>query len=112
MDLVDEQDVPLVKRRQDRREVPRSLHGRSRRIADVDPEFAGDDRGEGRLAEAGWAVQQDVVRGFSPPLGRRQQHGQVRLDLALADVFAQGPRAQGPFDDEVALGLRVRRQDA
>ena len=86
--------------------------GRTRGVLDVDAELAGDDRGEGRLAEAGRAVQEDVVGRLSPAPGRRQQHRQVRLDLALADVFVERPRSKGALDDEVTLVLEVRREDA
>ena len=49
------------------RSPARSMAGPGR-VADVDPELPGDDRREGRLAEAGRAVQEDVVGGLSPPL--------------------------------------------
>ena len=112
MDLVDEQDVALLERGQDRGQVAGPLDRRPRGVLDVDAELAGDDRGEGRLAEAGRAVEEDVVGRLSPAPGRRQQHGQVRLDLALADVFVERPRPQGAFDDEVTVVLEVRREDA
>jgi hypothetical protein len=112
VDLIDEQDVPLLQRREDRREVAGSLDRRSRGVLDVDPEFARDDRREGRLAESGWAVQEDMVGGLSPSPCRCQQDRQVGLDLALADVLVQGPRSQGPLDDEVALVFGVCRKDA
>ena len=41
-----------------------------------------------------------------------QQHRQVGLDLALADVFVERPRPEGALDDEVAVVLEVRREDA
>ncbi len=112
VDLVDEQDVALLERGQDRGEVAGALDGRPRGVLDVDPELARDDRREGRLAEARRAVQEDVVGRLSPALRRRQQHRQVGLDLALADVFVERARPQGAFDDEVALVLEVRREDA
>ena len=111
MDLVDEQDVSLVEGGEDRGEVARPLDGRPRRVADVDSELAGDDRRQGRLAEAGRAVQQDVVGGLSPPLRGRQQHRQVRLDLALTDVFVERSWSQGALDDPVALVDEVRCED-
>ena len=40
---------------------------------------------------------------FAPP----QQHGEVGLDLALADVFVERARPEGAFDDEVHLVSRV-----
>ena len=93
------------------RSPARSIAGPDR-VADVDPELAGDDRREGRLAEAGRAVEEDVVGRLSPALRRRQQHRQVGLDLALADVLVERPRPEGAFDDEVRLVLEVRREDA
>jgi len=67
VDLVDEQDVALLERGEDRGEVAGALDGRARGVLDVDPELAGDDRREGRLAESGRAVEEDVVGGLSPP---------------------------------------------
>ena len=112
VDLVDEQDVAFVERGEDRGEVPGPLDGRARGVADVDPELAGDDRREGRLAEAGRAVQEDVVGRLSPALRRLEQHRQVGLDLALADVFVERSRPQRALDDAVRLVLEVRREDA
>ena len=93
MDLVDEQDVVVVQRGQDRGQVAGPLDRRPAGVAHVDPELAGDDRRERGLAQAGRAVQQHVIRRFSPASRRRQQHGQVGLDLALADVLGQAVRA-------------------
>ena len=111
MDLVDEQDVALVERGQDRGEVAGPLDRRSGRVADVDAELAGDDRREGRLAEARRAVEEDVIGRLSPPLRRRQEDRQVRLDLALADVLVERSGPKGAFDDPVALVHEVRRED-
>ena len=112
VDLVDEQDVALVERGQDRGEVAGPLDRGPGRVADVDPELAGDDRRERRLAEAGRAVQEDVVGRLSPALRRLEQHREVGLDLALADVLVERPRPKGALDDEVRLVPEVRRQDA
>jgi len=111
MDLVDEQDVTLVEGGQDRRQVAGPLDGRPRGVANVDPELAGDDRREGRLAEAGRALQEDVIGRLSPPLRGGQQHRQVRLDLALTDVFVERSRSQRALDDPVALVDEVRSQE-
>ena len=111
VDLVDEEDVALVERGEDRREVAGPLDGRPARVADVDAELAGDDRGEGRLAEAGRAVQQDVVRRLSPALRRREQDREVGLDLALADVFVEASAAGARLDHPVRVVDEVRRED-
>ena len=66
VDLVDEQDVALLERGQDRGEVAGPLDRRARGVLHVDAEFARDDRGEGRLAEPGRAVQEDVIGRLSP----------------------------------------------
>ena len=71
MDLVDEQDVALLEAREHRGEVAGPLDGGPGRVPHVHAELAGDDRREGRLAEARRAVQQDVVRRLSPRLSRR-----------------------------------------
>ena len=108
VDLVDEQDVALVEGGEDRRQVPGPLDRRPARVADVHAELAGDDRGERRLAEAGRAVEEDVIGRLSPPLRRLEQDVEARLDLALADVLVERPRAQRPFHGDLA-GVRWRR---
>ena len=57
------------------------------------PSSAGQDVGQGGLAQAGVAVQQDVVQGLAPLAGRGDEHLQVGLGLGLADVLVQGGRA-------------------
>ena len=111
MDLVDEQDVVVVEGGQDRGQVAGPLDRRAAGVADVDAELAGDDRGQGGLAEAGRAVQQDVIGGFTPPPRRRQQHREVGLDLALADVFGQAVGPERALDRLVRLVQEVRRED-
>ena len=64
------------------------------------------------LPRPGRAVEEDVVGGLSPAPRRLEQHRQVGLDLALADVLVERARSQGAFDDEVAVVLEVRREDA
>src|SRR5439155_2619926 len=60
VDLVDEEDVALLDAREDRGEVAGTLDGGPARVVDVHAELARDDRGEGRLADAGRAVEEDV----------------------------------------------------
>jgi hypothetical protein len=96
---------------EDRGQVAGPLDCRPGRVAHVDAELAGDDRGEGRLAEAGRTVQQDVVGGLSPPLRGRDEHGEIGLDLALADVLVERPRSEGALDDPVGLVNEVRCED-
>ena len=103
VDLVDEEDVALVERGQDCGQVPCPLDRRAAGIANVRAELAGDDRGEGRLAEAGRAVQQDVICRVPSLAGGAEQDRQVGLELPLADVFVQGVRPKGPVDDDLGV---------
>ena len=111
VDLVDEQDVAFLERGQDRGEVAGALDRGSGGVLDADAELAGDDRGERRLAEARRAVEQDVVGRLSPAPRRLEQHRQVGLDLALADVFVERSRSKGAFDDAIRVVLELRRED-
>ena len=112
VDLVDEQDVALVERGQDGRQVACPLDRGPRRVPDVDAQLAGDDRGERRLAEARRAVQEDVVRRLSPLAGSLQEHREAGLDLALAEVLVKRARPQGALDRDLLLVEEVRRQEA
>ena len=111
VDLVDEEDVMLLQRGQDGGEIARPFDRRPGREPDVDPELAGDDGSQGRLAEPGRAVEQDVIGGFSPAPGGAQQHGQARLDLSLSDVLVERVRPEGALDAEVGLVEQVRREE-
>src|SRR3990172_3816933 len=112
MDLVDEKDVALVEAREHRGEVAGPLDRRAGRVADVDPELAGDDRGERRLAEAGRAVQEDVVGRLFPRPGRLEQDAEVGLDLALADVLVERARPERALDGGLDRIRSVGRQQA
>ena len=112
VDLVDEEDVALVERGQDGGQVPGPLDRGAGRVADVDPELAGDDGGERRLAEAGRAVQEDVVRGLPPLARRRQQHREAGLHLALAEVLVQAARPERALDGDLRLVDEVGREES
>ena len=111
MHLVDEEDVALIERGEDRGEVAGPLDRRTRRVAHVHAELARDDRGQRGLAEAGRSVEQDVVGGLSPALRGLEQHRQVRLDLGLSDVLAQRLGSERPFDDGICLFVELGGQD-
>ena len=73
VDLVDEQDVALVEVGQDGGQVAGPLDGRAAGGVDGDAQLAGDDVGERRLAQAGRAVEQDVVGRLPALAGRLEQ---------------------------------------
>ena len=49
---------------------------------------------EGRLAQTGRAVEQDVIRGVPSLPGGAEQDRQVRFQFTLTDVLVQSVRPQ------------------
>ncbi len=111
VDLVDEEHVAIVERGEDGGQVAGPLDRRAGRVADVDPQLASDDGRQGRLAEAGRPVEEDVVRGLAPLASRREEHRQARLHLALAQVLVHAARAQGALDLDLGRVDEVRSQE-
>ena len=102
VDLIDEQDVPGLEVCQDCGEIAGPLDDGAGGGAEADAELAGDDLGEGGLAEAGGAVEQDVVEGFGGVFlpagaGGFDEDGEVLAGGLLADEFGEGLGPQGGF---------------
>ena len=106
VDLVHKEDVVLVEVGEQGGQVPGLLNGRAGGDADVHPHLVGDDAGEGGLAQPRGAVEEDMVQGLVPELGRVDEHGEVLLGLFLADVLGQALGAQG----SLPLVLRQRAE--
>ncbi len=97
VDFVDEQHVPGLEVGEDRGEVAGALDDRAGGGAEADAEFAGDDLGERGLAEAGRAVQQDMVQRFAAGAGGLDEDGEVFAGGALADEFRKRLRPERGF---------------
>jgi hypothetical protein len=54
----------------------------------------GDDAGHRRLAEAGRAIEQDVVDGFGADFGSVDGELEILLEEGLADVGGKGLGAE------------------
>ena len=65
VDLVDEQDLPVLEGGEEGREVPGPFDDRSRGGLDRRVQLGGDDVGQARLADAGRAEEQHVVEGLA-----------------------------------------------
>ena len=94
VDLVDEEHVALFEIGELRREIAGLGDHRPRGRAEIDPELAGDDLGERRLAEAGRPDEEHVVERVLAGLRRADEDLQVRPRLLLADELGQHLRPQ------------------
>src|SRR5690242_2891291 len=94
MDLVDEKDISGGEVQQDR--AQRALVVDRGTGADLDghSQLVGDDVRECRLAESGWAAQQDVLHRLVAPTRSLEKDSQVLAHLLLADVLAEEARAK------------------
>jgi hypothetical protein len=89
VDLVDEEDVPLVEVGEEGGHVTGAGDGRPGRDAQGDAHLGGDDGGQRRLAHTGRPGQEHVIRRLPPQPGRLEHDGEVLLELGLADELAQ-----------------------
>ena len=94
VDLVDEQDVAILERGQDRGDVALALERGPGDRAQPDAELLAHDLRERRLAEARRADEQDVVERLAARLRRREGDRELLLDALLADELGEAPRAQ------------------
>ncbi len=98
MNFVDEEDIARLEVGQNRAEVAHFFDGWSRGDLDTDTHFFGDDMSEGRLAQTGWPIEENVLDRFTPFLGRLNKYVEVALDFILTDVFVKRLRSQRVLD--------------
>ena len=103
MDLVDEEDLPILECGEESREIARPLDDRPRRGLDGDVELGGQDVGETGLAHAGGPEEQDVIERLAPGPSGFDGHAEVGHHRRLADVFVQGPGAEGLVVPELVV---------
>src|SRR5438552_5652236 len=99
MDLVDEEDVSFAEVRESADEIAGFFEGGAGRAPDIHSQFSGDQLGESRFAETGWAEEERVVVRFASAQRRIDVDAQGVLDPVLADEFGQALGAQREFDD-------------
>ena len=71
-----------------------------------DLELLGDDGGESGFAEAGRAVEQDVVHGFAALAGGLDGDVEILFELGLPGELGQAARAEARFKLQI-FGLAV-----
>ena len=96
--LVDEEDLVLLELGEGCDHVAGPLDGGAGSGLDADAELGGDDVCESGLAEAGRAVEEDVVEGLAALPGGDDGYLKVALDGLLSDVVDESTRAQGVVD--------------
>ena len=110
MDLVDEEHVARLDRREDRGDVL-LLERRPGDGAEADSELLADDLREGRLAEARRPGEQHVVERLAASLGGVERDPELLLDPLLADEVVEPARAQRALD-LLVLGVQHGSRDA
>ena len=109
VNLVDEENVALLQRRQHAHEILRFLERRAARRPKVCTELARDKTGERRLAEPRRTVKEHVFEGLPATLCGVDRDPQVFDHALLSDVLVEGARTKAR---PVNLVLqRVRRID-
>ena len=94
VDLVDEQDVAVFEIGQQSGKVAGLGDDRAGGGAEADAHLAREDASQRRLAEAGRAVQQDMVERFAAALGGGDEHPQILARRLLADELVETLRAK------------------
>ena len=110
VDLVDEEHVARLDRREDRGDVLLLERGPGDR-AQADAELLADDLRERRLAEPRRPGEQDVVERLVAPLGGVERDPELLLDPLLADEVVEPARAQRALD-LLVLGVQHGGRDA
>src|SRR5438270_13280472 len=94
MDLIDKQDLLILKIRNDSGQVALDLQQGSGGGLEVNSKLIGDDIGERGFAQAGGTVEQNVVHGFAARASSFDGYREIFLHLFLANEFGQTLRPQ------------------
>jgi hypothetical protein len=95
VDLVDEEDVALLEAGEQAGEITGFLDHGAGGDADAFAKLMAEDEGEGGLAEAGRAGEEDVVEGLAALLGGADHDLQALDGLQLAGEVGEGQGPQG-----------------
>lgn len=98
MDFVDEEHVVAFKIGQQRGQVAGALQHGAGGLAQLHAHLVGDDVGQGGLAQARRAEQQDVIQRLAALARRRDEDLQLLARALLPHVLLQGLGPQGALD--------------
>src|SRR5206468_9349751 len=98
MNFVDEQDVARLQVGEKGRKVARPRDDRTGCRTKADPQLAGDDLGERRLAQARRTEEKDMIEGFATRARGGDEDLQVGAQLLLSDELVDRLRTQRAVD--------------
>ena len=101
--LVDKQHVPGFQVGQQRRQVAGPLQYGARGLAQVHPQFIGDNMRQGRFPQPGRTEDQHVVHGLGTLARGADENFHLFTHDRLAAVITEPARAQGAFHRLVLL---------
>src|SRR5262249_17110117 len=101
MNFVEEENLALLERRENRGEIAFGFEKRAGAGLDGNFKFVGDDLCERGLAEAGRTVEEHVIERFTSVLCRLESDRDVFLHALLADVLVEGPGTNAGVDARI-----------
>jgi hypothetical protein len=90
MNFVEKENFFFFERGEDGGEIAFAFEERASAGFDRDGEFIGDDLRERGFAEAGRAVEKNVIEGFAAIASGFESDGDIFFDAFLANVFGEG----------------------
>jgi len=112
VNFVDKQHVAFLQVGKQCRQIAGLFNDGTGRRFNIAAHLVGDDVGERGLADAGRAVQQNMVQRLAAFSRRLNEDVEVTFGLALADIFAQPPRPQAQFELLFVVARGGGRDDA
>ena len=94
MDFVNEKDLLLAQICQDRGQIALDLQRRAGGLLKGNAHFIRDNGGEGRLAQPGRAIEQDMVEGLAAGPRRLNRNRQIFFDFGLSNELPKPLRTQ------------------
>jgi hypothetical protein len=105
MDLVDEQNIPVLEIREDGGQITGAFENRSGRGLDFHTKLVSDDVRKRGLTETRRSAEQHVIERFSPAFGGFYEYPQIVLDPVLTDKVLKADRPQAPVKLKIIIML-------
>ena len=95
MNFIDKEYIMTMEIGQDSCYVAGALYCRTRGNLDANPGLGSYDISQGSFAQARWAIEQYMVKCFTPPFSCSDSYAQILLNSSLTNelIKATGPEA-------------------